>query len=135
MGEVAELMKAFNIKDGYALNTLLPQQGIIPIIITGKISTIVTRRAAELGITNVYQGVSDKVSKLYEIAKKFGIDLKNIAYIGDDDNDLEPMGVVGFSGCPADACDRVKLIAAYVCKRGGGDGAVREFAEYIVGQL
>lgn len=132
MGEKGEIMKAFDIKDGYAIYQFLPANHIIPVIITGRASKIVANRAAELGILEVHQGVSDKTAKLYEIAKKYQCSCKNIAYIGDDENDLPAMKAAGVVGCPANASDSVKNAADFVSKYNGGNGAVREFIEWII---
>lgn len=132
MGENGEAMKAFNIKDGYAINVLLRKNNIVPVIITGRTSNIVERRASELGITEVHQGVSDKAAKLLEIAGKYNCTRENIAYIGDDDNDLDAIKVAGLVGCPADASENVKTAADFISNKSGGGGAVREFSEYII---
>lgn len=123
-----EAMKAFNVKDGYGI-VQLRNQGIIPVIITGRKSQIVGERAKELKITELYQGIHDKLTQLKEVAEKYNVTLSEIAYIGDDLNDLECMEHCGFVGCPADAVDEVIAKAHYVCKHEGGKGAVREFIE------
>jgi 3-deoxy-D-manno-octulosonate 8-phosphate phosphatase (KDO 8-P phosphatase) len=126
-----EIMKAFNIKDGLMI-TNLPQYNIIPVIITGRESQITIRRCQELKITEIYQRVTDKVQQLNYIVAKYHCSLDEVAYIGDDLNDLECMKLCGISGCPADAVDQVKNTVNYVCKRNGGDGAAREFIEYLI---
>ena len=132
MGQSGEIMKAFNIKDGCGIHDILIPSGIIPVIITGRTSDIVMNRCKELGIKQVYQGVSDKIGKLKEIAQ----DLSSVAYIGDDINDFGCMMPVkeagGIIGCPADAAEKVKDIVDYVAVHNGGDGAVREFIEWIL---
>lgn len=134
MSANGELMKAFNIKDGYSL-ARLPQYGIIPVIITGRISEIVERRCKELKISEVHQGIEVKVEKLREICNRYNVSLKQCAYIGDDMNDIECMQFCGHSAAPADAMEEVKAIADYICHRNGGDGAVREYCDYITGSL
>ena len=132
MSHSGEAMKAFNIKDGCGIREILIPSGIIPVIITGRNSKIVLNRCEELGITQVYQGQTDKLNKLKEITTE----LKFVAYIGDDINDLVCMKAVkaagGKVGCPADAVEDVKEIADYIAQRCGGDGAVREFIGWIV---
>ena len=132
MGQMGEVMKAFNIKDGAGIHDILIPAGIIPVVITGRSSDIVLKRCKELDITEVYQGVRDKISKLCEITEN----LNSVAYIGDDINDLLCMESVkkagGFIGCPADAVSKVKELSDYICKAKGGEGAVREFIECIV---
>ncbi|WP_338450045.1 HAD-IIIA family hydrolase [Niallia oryzisoli] len=131
IGSQGELMKAFNVKDGLGI-VKLQTQHIVPVIITGRISGIVEKRAKELGITEVHQGIKDKVKILRQIADKYEYDLKELAYIGDDENDIESMKLCGLIGCPADAVHSVINIADFVCKRNGGEGAVREFIDYLL---
>jgi len=131
VGTQDEIMKAFNVKDGLGI-TKLQVKGIVPVIITGRNSEIIANRAKELNITEVYQRIHDKVKKLKQVAGKYECDFNEIAYIGDDENDLECMKLCGIKGCPADAADVVKGIADFVCKRNGGNGAVREFIEYLM---
>jgi 3-deoxy-D-manno-octulosonate 8-phosphate phosphatase (KDO 8-P phosphatase) len=132
MGEHGEILKAFNIKDGYAIREILPKYNIIPVIITSRMSKIVENRALELCISHIYQGVIDKKILLKEIIEQENISMSNVAYIGDDINDLECMMSCGLRGCPADAVSEIKEIADFISKKNGGDGAVREFIEIIV---
>ena len=132
IGESGEAMKAFNIKDGYGIANILPQNDIVPVIITGRKSNIVFNRAKELNIRHVYQGVSDKVQKLHELCSLLNCEMNQIAYIGDDLNDLPSMRIVGVCGCPNDAAKEVKEIADFVSIYCGGNGAVREFIEWLV---
>lgn len=131
MSSAGEAMKSFNIKDGYGIHDILPLAGIVPVVITGRTSEIVMQRCNELGITRVYQGVSDKLGKLTEVVENLGA----AAYIGDDMNDLACMKAVkqagGIVGCPEDAVENVKQIADFVSSHRGGDGAVRDFIEWI----
>ena len=108
--------------------------GIRPVIITGRTSEIVSNRCKELKIQYYFQGISDKLSKLAEIAG----DIKNlsrVAYIGDDVNDLSCMRAVrqqgGIVGCPSDAVLEVIEVSNFVSRFHGGAGAVRDFIEYI----
>lgn len=132
IGATGEVMKAFDVKDGYAIYHMLPARGIVPVIITGRSSEIVAARARELKITELYQGISDKLSKLREVAEKYGAAPMEIAYIGDDLNDLEAMAYCGYTACPADAVDEALQAAKYVCKHNGGKGAVREFVTEVL---
>ena len=106
--------------------------GVIPVIITGRQSTIVDRRCKELGIEQVHQGVSNKLEKLLLITT----DLSTVAYIGDDINDLTCMKAIkdagGIVGCPKDSAKEVLQIADYISTKCGGDGAVREFIEWLL---
>lgn len=131
MSANGELMKAFNIKDGYALVHLC-KQGIEPIIITGRSSEIVKRRCEELGIRELHQGVANKVECLKEVCKKKGITTKRCAYIGDDVNDIDCMMLCGHKAAPADAMKSVREVVDYVCEARGGEGAVREYCDYII---
>ncbi|MDP4153767.1 MAG: HAD hydrolase family protein [Bacillota bacterium] len=131
ISEVGELFKAFDVKDGYAIKNIMPQHGIIPVIITGRISRIVETRAKELNITEIYQGICDKVATFEAIRSKFGITYDEIASIGDDLNDLEIMKLSGISACPSDSCEEVKKHANIVLSKKGGAGAVREFVERL----
>lgn len=129
IGADGEMMKAFHVQDGYAIAHILPEEGITPVIITGRSSKIVERRAAELKITHLHQGVSDKLSKLKEVAAELDVTAAEIAYIGDDLNDLDCIRFCGYTACPADAVAKVHEEVDYVCKRDGGRGAVREFID------
>lgn len=138
MSAAGESFKAFNIKDGYAIREMLPGAGIAAAVITGRESQIVAGRCRELGIRCVCQGCADKVAKLEEVAERFGLRkgeggvYGEIAYIGDDLNDLPCMKRCGLTGCPADAAEEVKGAAQFVSARNGGDGAVRDFIEWIL---
>lgn len=139
MGDNGEIFKAFDIKDGYGIRNILIPTGIIPIIITGRTSKILENRCKELGILDIHQGIDNKVQKLNEILLSKNATYGNVAYIGDDINDLECMELIknakGVIGCPADAVMSVKQIADYVSSKAGGNGAVREFIEWIVNKF
>lgn len=132
MGEQRETMKAFNVKDGYAIANLLPKKDIEPIIITGRKSQIVAKRAEELKIKKIYQGIQNKKELLETIMEEYHVQSSEIAYIGDDLNDIDCIRVCGLSACPQDAVEQVKRTVDYICKNCGGKGAVREFIEYIL---
>lgn len=132
MGENGEVMKRFDVKDGYAIHNMLPEMGIIPIIITGRTSKIVENRCRELEIKKFIQGSKDKVSELLKVIEVFNIKLEETAYIGDDLNDFEVMQIVGVRGCPANAVKEVRNICEFVSIQNGGNGAVREFVEWIL---
>jgi len=126
-----ELFKSFNVKDGMGIK-LLQKQGIITALITARHSTIVENRAKELGILEVHQGMSDKLQIISVLSDKYNIPLRNIAYIGDDVNDIDVMKQVGHSFCPNDSVYAVREIAGIVLKENGGNGAVREATEIIL---
>lgn len=127
-----EMMKAFHVQDGYAIVHILPEYGITPVIITGRSSKIVEKRAGELKISHLHQGVTDKLSKLKEVAAQLGAAPEEIAYIGDDVNDLDCIRYCGYSACPADAVPEVQEAVDYVCSRDGGRGAVREWIGKLI---
>lgn len=131
VGEHGEVFKAFNVKDGYRLINL-EKFKITPVVITGKTSQILEKRAAELKIKEVYQGIEDKLMVLNDVIQKYGLSYENVAYIGDDVNDLDCMKVSYLSACPADAIDEVMQEVDYVCKASGGNGAVRELIDLII---
>lgn len=134
IGENGEVMKAFNVKDGYGI-VMAKKQGILPVIITGRKSKIVEERAKELGIEELYQGIEDKVEVLKEVAERHKILLEEIAYIGDDLNDLNCIKICGLTAAPNDAIYDVVKFVNYTCKCNGGNGAVREFIDYILNRL
>lgn len=133
MGSEGELCKAFNIKDGCGIHDILIPAGITPVIITGRKSEIVLNRCRELGIGEVHQGISNKLETLLCVAS----DLSKVAYIGDDINDLTCMCAIkeagGLIGCPSDAAKKILDISDYVAEHRGGDGAVRDFIEWLLG--
>lgn len=131
IGNNGELMKAFNVKDGFGLANL-KDNGIIPVIVTGRASKIVDIRANELGITEVYQNVKDKNEILNKILLKFNLSNDEIGYIGDDINDFNVMNKCGFKACPTNAIDNVRNICNYVSPYCSGDGAVRDIIDYIL---
>lgn len=135
ISSVGETFKSFDVKDGYAIHDILPQYGIVPIIITGRSSRIVEQRALELGITELYQGINDKIGCLKQVINKYNCLRQSAAYIGDDLPDLSAMSYCGISGCPADAVKEVREVCNYVCRSVGGSGAVREFIEWIISKL
>ena len=133
MGAEGEAMKVFSCKDGLGIKEMLPPLGIIPVIITGRDSVITANRAKELNITELHQGIADKLPLLKQIAEKYGITSEEIAYVGDDLNDLECMQYCGLTACPQDAQQAIKEIVSFVAPRDGGKGAVRDFIEYMAG--
>ena len=134
MGNTGELCKAFNTKDGCGIHDLAIPAGIVPVIITGRTSKILENRCKEIGITELYQGILDKAKKLKQLLA--GQSYKEVAYIGDDINDLSCMRLIksdgGMVGCPIDAAEEVKDIADFISNQKGGEGAVREFIEWLI---
>jgi len=123
--------KAFHVRDGLGV-VLARRAGLRVGILSGRSSSAVTRRAAELGIEIVRQGVDDKVAALREIVSAEGIFASQVAYMGDDVNDLGVMAEVGLSAAPADAPFEVRAQAFMVTDSRGGQGCLREFLEAIL---
>ena len=90
------------------------------------------RRAEKLAIPELHQGVMDKLTVIREMAARHGLSLKQVAYIGDDVNDLEALKAVGFSASPADGLPDIVAAVDYICQKKGGEGAVREIVEMIL---
>lgn len=136
MGNDGELFKAFDIKDGCGIHDILIPSEIKPVIITGRSSQILEKRCKEIGINSLYQGISNKIDKLNEVLKITNSTYQNVAYIGDDINDLQCMIPIkeagGIIGCPLDAANQVIEVADFVSSRNGGNGAVREFIEWVL---
>lgn len=130
-GNNGEELKRFNVKDGYAIINA-QKLGIEFGIITGRKSELVEIRSNELKIKYLYQGISEKTVILEEIMQKTGLKKEEIAYMGDDLNDILIMKQSGLTGAPKDAADEVIQIADFVSEKNGGSGAVREFVEYIL---
>ena len=130
--EQGEVMKRFSIRDGMGVERLRKLCGIETGIITGEMSPSVARRAEKLQIRELHLGIKDKLGRLTEIMERLSLQPEEIAYIGDDVNDLEIMARAGITGCPGNAMPAVRCIANYVCENNGGDGAFREFAEWII---
>ena len=126
-----DVMKKFNSKDGMGIN-ILRKKNIPTIIVTKEKTEIVKKWARKMNVKKVYDGVLEKELILEKICKFFKISEKEIAFIGDDINDLELMKKVGFSVTPKDGNNAVKKIVDYITKSKGGEGAVREITDLIV---
>lgn len=124
-------LKVFDSKDGFGITNAI-SSGIRVGIITARASEVVKRRAAELGIVDLYQGSIDKVTPLEEIKRVYSLTESEIAYIGDDILDLPLLQKVGFSAVPSNAVRDVKMKVDYVSKARGGHGAVREIIDLIL---
>jgi 3-deoxy-D-manno-octulosonate 8-phosphate phosphatase (KDO 8-P phosphatase) len=131
-GKNGEVLKKFNIRDGMGVERLLKLANVETGIITGELSPSVKKRAEKLKITELHLGIKDKPAVLNEILNRKNLQADEIAYIGDDVNDLEIMALVGLSACPNDAMSFNKNIAHYICENKGGNGAFRELAELII---
>ena len=129
--ESGDELKKFNTRDGMGIK-LLQRAGLVTALVTQEATKLVVRRGEKLAIPEVHQGVTDKLTVLRAMAVRNGITLNEIAYMGDDINDLVALRAVGFSASPADAMPAVRKAVSYVCRAKGGAGAVREVAEMIL---
>ncbi len=125
------VMKKFNVKDGMATRRLR-EYGFKCGIITTDVAELIKVRNKRLKMDFLVTDTWDKLGKLKEICATEKIELENVAYLGDDVNDLEVIAGVGFSASPRDAVDSVLNSVDYICKRKGGDAVFREFAELII---
>ena len=123
--------KSFHVRDGLGL-VLARRAGLKTGLVSGRSSEEVARRAAELGLDIVRQGVTDKVGCLAEVLGALGLEAREVAYIGDDINDLPLLREVGLSAAPADAPFEVRTQAFMALEAKGGRGCVREFVEAIL---
>lgn len=123
--------KKFNIKDGGGI-ALATRAGYEFMILTGRKSYCVEKRAQELKIKHLFQGVDNKIDVLEKFLAENNLTSENIAYMGDDFNDLDCMNHAGFVACPADAMQCVKEVADYITEHNGGYGAVRDFCELLL---
>lgn len=131
-GENGEVLKKFNIRDGMGVERLRKLADVETAIITGEVSPSVAKRAEKLKITELHLGIKDKLAILVQIMVSRNLTKSNIAYIGDDVNDIEIMQNVGLTACPSDAISFTKEVADYTCVNKGGEGCFREFAELII---
>lgn len=132
--DAGEAFKRFSIRDGMGVERLR-NAGIETAIITGELSASVQKRAEKLKMPYLYLGVKDKRAKLDEILRETGLSTTNLAYIGDDYNDLDIIAAInpsGLTACPNDAMPAVQAAVHYKAKANGGYGAFRDFAEWIL---
>ena len=132
--EKGDIMKKFHTRDGMGV-TLLRKNNIPTVIVTKEKTTMVKKWSTKMKIKKLYDGINDKESIIDEICKKFDVSTKELAYIGDDINDVGILRKVGFSAVPNDAISETKKIADYICKTNGGHGAFREFADLILASV
>jgi len=132
--ESGEQMKAFNTKDGMIISRLIKRKGLqFGLISSGMTESLLRHRAETLGIQHVYTGPRPKVEVINEWSIQLGIKLEQMAFIGDDVNDLGLMKHVGISACPADAVPQIRGVVDMILTRKGGEGCVREFLEEVLG--
>lgn len=125
------VMKKFNVKDGMGIR-LLRENNIKCAIITTDTSELINKRAERIKVDYVYLGVWDKENKMKEICELENITPQNVAFIGDDVNDVSIINEVGFSACPNDAVDGIKNIVDLTLSKKGGEGVFREFVDLVL---
>lgn len=122
--------KTFNAKDGHGL-AKMAKAGYITAIITGRKNGTVDRRAMDLRVTEVYQGVKNKLPILEALMQKYELDFSQVSYMGDDEPDIAILEKVSIAACPSDAVDKVQKICNFISKNSGGCGAVRQLCDFI----
>lgn len=126
-----ELLRTFHIRDGYALQ-LAVKKGYRVCLISGGRGQAMQQRFEALGIPDIYLGVSDKVTVFKQYLSRHGLHCEETLYMGDDIPDLEVMQLAGIATCPADACEDIKAVSAYISPFKGGKMAVREILEKVL---
>ena len=129
--ETGNEIKKFCTKDAAGIFAA-SEVGITVMVLTGRECRATTRRLTELGVTELHQGIKDKVKWLKRWMTDNCISREDLCYIGDDLNDLAPMKLCGYIGCPHDACKEIKEIADYVSPVLAGHGAVRDVIEHYL---
>jgi len=129
--ESGDELKKFNTRDGMGV-ALLKEAGIEVAIVTGEKTDLVARRAEKLQIKHLFQGIKNKPQVVGDLLAAVGVLWSEVAYIGDDINDLEVLRQCGLGATVADGMPALKQEASYVCELSGGQGAFREFAELIL---
>lgn len=129
--EKGDELKKFNTHDGLGF-ALLKKNGIITGIITGENMELNQKRAEKLKLDILQSGCNNKVECIKMLCKQYKIAPENVAYVGDDMNDLEAISFVGFGCCPTDACSRVRKIAKHITNAKGGEGVIREIVDFML---
>ena len=129
--ENGDELKRFDVRDGQGL-VLLREAGLLVALVTRKQSTIVTRRARDLGLTEVHQNITDKAAAVRDLLARHAVAPRDAIYVGDDVGDLPAMSMVGLPIAVKDAIPQVRRAAHYVTKAGGGRGAIREICDLIL---
>ena len=130
-GPDGEAFKRFDVKDGHSM-VLARLTGLKVAVLTARVSRIVEARAKELKLAAVFQGRRDKGLALDELCRELAVTTDEVAYMGDDLNDLPPMEKAGLSACPLDAVEEVRRAAHFIATRPGGHGAARELIELVL---
>jgi len=126
-----EIIKKFHVRDGMGINILL-RNNIKTVILSKENSPIVKKWAKDVNVSKLYLGIKHKEKKLSDICKDFSLKKDEIAFIGDDVNDIELLSLVGFSATPKDGNIYAKKIVDYRCDLQGGHGAFRELSDLIL---
>lgn len=126
-----DVMKRFHARDGMGVS-LLRKNDIPTIIVTKETTEMVRKWSKKMNISKLCEGIQNKGNVIDEICKEFGIGPNEMAYIGDDVNDIELLKKVGFSAVPADSINEVKEISDYICKTNSGQGVFREIVDLIL---
>jgi 3-deoxy-D-manno-octulosonate 8-phosphate phosphatase (KDO 8-P phosphatase) len=124
-------LKMFHVRDGHGVR-MLTRAGIKVAIITGRTSDVVSRRAEEMGVTDVYQGIYKKSAIYEDLLRKYNLKDEEVAFMGDDVVDIEILKRVGLPAVPADADEGTKGFAYFISTKEGGRGAVRELIDFIL---
>jgi len=133
--ERGEEMKRFSLRDGMGVERLRELAGVETGIVTGENSGAVVKRAEKLGIREIHLQARNKKAIVGEIMRRKALSPEEVAFIGDDTNDIAVMKSVGLCACPADAVPEVREIAHFVSANKGGFGAFRDFAEIIIAHM
>lgn len=131
MGNDGEMFKSFHVHDGLGIK-LLKHYGIVPAIITGRRSKIVKNRCREIGLTEFHQGVKNKAAKLTALMEQYKLTAEQVAYIGDDMNDLSAIKIAGVTFAPADCAESLKPYIDIVLTKPSGHAPVREAVDLIL---
>ena len=129
--ENGDELKRFDVRDGQGL-VLLREAGLLVALVTRKQSTIVTRRARDLGLTEVHQSITDKATAVRDLLARHAVAPRDAAYVGDDLGDLPAMALVGLPIAVKDAVIEVRRAATYVTKAAAGHGAIREICDLLL---
>jgi 3-deoxy-D-manno-octulosonate 8-phosphate phosphatase (KDO 8-P phosphatase) len=129
--ENGDELKRFDVRDGQGL-VLLREAGLLVAIVTRKQSTIVTRRARDLGISEVHQNITDKATAVRDLLARAAVAPRDAAYVGDDVGDIPAMNLVGLPIAVKEAVPPVRRAATYITRSAAGHGAIREIADLIL---
>jgi len=126
-----DIQKKFHARDGMGI-AILQRNGIPTVIITKEKNKIVEKWTLKMNVDKLFQGVKEKEKLLPKLCNLYNLNEENIAYIGDDVNDLKIMKKIGFSITPKDGNIEVKKIANYISKISGGEGVLREICDLLI---